>query len=58
MNMNAKRRIEPVIKIKMSVFIWVENGSGRIIPLTPRIKNMLKMFEPTIFPMAMPECLL
>jgi len=43
------------ITIPSSKFNVGLNGIGRITALTPRTKNMLKMFEPTAFPMAMAE---
>ena len=46
------------IVITISPLELLLNGKGRISELTPRIQKILKIFEPTIFPIAISDCFL
>jgi hypothetical protein len=44
--------------MKISILELELNGKGLIIELIPSIQNMLKILEPTTFPIAMSACFL
>lgn len=58
MNIARNNRTVAAILMYMSVFIDGLKCSGAITEVVPRTKSVLKMFDPTMFPIAMSECFL
>ena len=52
-NKKAKSAVVAKTVIKTSIIIMLENGNGFIIAETPKIQNILNMFDPTTLPTAM-----
>ena len=57
-NKIANNKALAPIFIRISGSESLLNGKGRITALTPRIQNVLNMFEPITLPMAMSACFL
>lgn len=57
-NMNTKSNAVAPIATSTSVEAAVLNGSCVIVAVNPRIKNTLKIFDPTILPTAISSCFL